>query len=365
MATKNITEKTLYQFIDLAIRNDKRTLAKYIKKEFQSLLSNQSDDSNKLVDLLNHLDSAHKFNSLDNEIIPVDSDTRMDLLKFEYPPIKLPTPVWPDNVISSLNAVIKERQQVEKLYKNDISPSKSALFIGPPGVGKTLAAKWIANQLELPLFILDLSTVMSSFLGKTGSNIRQVIDFAKKKQCILFLDELDAIAKKRDDAIEIGELKRLVTVLIQEIDGWPESSLLLSATNHPDLLDPAIWRRFDNIIEFPKPSDIQIKMLIHARLGDIIHDSILEDILTITLSDASFSDIDRDLNRILRDSIINDSSLSDSIFAYIEQKSFKDTMSIKKEIATKLHSKGYSQRKISNILNISRPTIQKAINKSR
>jgi len=104
---------------------------------------------------------------------------------------------------------------------------------------------------------------MSSFLGKTGSNIRVVLDFARRQPCVLLLDEFDAITKRRDDSAEIGELKRLVTVLIQAIDEWPADGLLVAATNHPELLDPAIWRRFDRVVEFPLPTSSETLGCIH------------------------------------------------------------------------------------------------------
>ena len=134
-------------------------------------------------------------------------------------------------------------------------------------LGKTLAARWIAKKLNRPLIVLDLWAVMSSFLGRTGNNIRNVLDYAKGLDCVLLLDEFDAIAKRRDDAVEIGELKRLVTVLLQEIDEWPSSGLLLAATNHPDLLDPAVWRRFELIVEFPMPTEAEIRQAIELFLG--------------------------------------------------------------------------------------------------
>src|ERR1700733_11402427 len=145
-----------------------------------------------------------------------------------------------------------------KFADADLHPTKSALFVGPPGVGKTLAARWIAKKLNRPLIVLDLSAVMSSFLGRTGNNVRNVLDYAKGVECIFLLDEFDAIAKRRDDAVEVGELKRLVTVLLQEIDEWPSSGILIAATNHPELLDPAVWRRFDLIVKFPMPAEDQL-----------------------------------------------------------------------------------------------------------
>ena len=94
---------------------------------------------------------------------------------------------------------MKERNNSELLKNQGLFPARSAIFTGPPGVGKTLAARWIAAQLGIPLYILDLTTVMSSLLGKTGANLRAVLDFAKGTPCILFLDEIDSIAKRRSD----------------------------------------------------------------------------------------------------------------------------------------------------------------------
>ena len=164
--------------------------------------------------------------------IPVDIDTRLQLARPEYPVELDIEPVWTDSIRQKLEQIIFERHQEKDLYAAGLHPTRTALFTGPPGVGKTLAARWIAKKLDRPLIVLELSAVMSSFLGRTGSNIRNIFDYAKGVNCVLLLDELDAVAKRRDDAVEIGELKRLVTVLLQGIDDWPPTGILLAATNH-------------------------------------------------------------------------------------------------------------------------------------
>ena len=154
-------------------------------------------------------------------------------------------PLLSGDVEDSLGQLIAERRQSDRLQAMGLTPTRSAIFVGPPGVGKTLTARWLAAQLKVPLYVLDLTAVMSSLLGKSGTNLRAAIDFAKREPCVLLLDEIDAIAKRRSDDSDVGELKRLVTVILQEVDEWPASSVLLAATNHPELIDPALWRRFD------------------------------------------------------------------------------------------------------------------------
>jgi SpoVK/Ycf46/Vps4 family AAA+-type ATPase len=130
-----------------------------------------------------------------------------------------------------------------------------------------MLASWLAHELQLPLLSLDLATSISSFLGKTGFNIRRVLDYARSTQCVLLLDEFDAIAKRRDDTTEMGELKRIVNVLLKELEDWPLQSVLIAATNHPDLLDPAIRRRFDLVLELPMPGEVERQAILERSAG--------------------------------------------------------------------------------------------------
>lgn len=185
---------------------------------------------------------------------PIDVDSRLALLRREDPVILEAPPIYEPNLELAVNLLVAEHQEADALADKGLTPTRTVLMVGPPGVGKTLTARWIAKRLNLPLLVLDLASVMSSFLGKTGGNLRRALNYARSTPSVLLLDELDAIAKRRDDSAEVGELKRLVTVLLQEIDLWPEGSLLLAATNHSGLLDPAVWRRFEQVLDFPLPT---------------------------------------------------------------------------------------------------------------
>jgi len=292
--------------------------------------------------------------------VPVDADSRLHLLRIEHPH-EMFTPVFTPEIEAQMRALVRERQNLQKLADSGLTPTRSALFIGPPGVGKTMTARWFASELGLPLLILDLSAVMSSFLGRTGNNVRSVLDYAKRQDCVLLLDELDAIAKRRDDATEIGELKRLVTVLLQEIDEWPSSSMLLSATNHPELLDPAVWRRFDLIVKFPKPSREGVAEAIKKFIGT---ESTIEgewiDVLSVILADSSYSDIQKRVTDIRRSCVLDNHSLDEEVYRFVKDKvgslPHNDTIILAEKLAS---IPSISQRAASDITGVSRMTIRK------
>ena len=244
---------------------------------------------------------------------PVDADTRLELLRREDP-TGVNEPVWSEDLAGTLRQMIAERSRVADLSAAGLVPTRSALFTGPPGVGKTLSARWIASELGWPLFALDLSAVMSSFLGRTGGNLRSVLDFARARPCVLLLDEFDAIAKRRDDSVEIGELKRLVTVLLQEIETWPATGLLIAATNHPELLDPAVWRRFDVVVRFGLPALAEMRAAVGRLLrGEATPEAVTA--LSATFAGHSFSDAEREVSTARRESLVKRLDLFDVLAA--------------------------------------------------
>jgi SpoVK/Ycf46/Vps4 family AAA+-type ATPase len=290
----------------------------------------------------------------------VDTDSRLQLIRTEHPVVLDVEPIWSESVAERLHQIVNERGCEAELLSAGLRPTKSALFTGPPGVGKSLAARWISATLDRPLLTLDLSAVMSSYLGRTGANVRHVLDYAKGTDSVLFLDELDAVAKRRDDVTEIGELKRLVTVLLQEIDDWSSPSILLAATNHSDLLDPAVWRRFEMVIDFPMPSDAQLRQAIAQLLPAEISEATRE-ALVISTRGISFSDVERDFSRARREAITHKLSIEDRLYTIMSQRAAVLSHRERKELAVKLVEAKLSERHAQRITGVDRKTIGRAI----
>jgi SpoVK/Ycf46/Vps4 family AAA+-type ATPase len=296
--------------------------------------------------------------------LPVDGDSRLHLLRVEDPPALDHDPIYAPNVRRALDQIVAERQRPDELIAAGLHPTKSILFTGLPGVGKTMGARWLALQLGRPLLTLDLAAVMSSYLGRTGGNLRHVLDYAKSTDCVLLLDELDALAKRRDDQGEIGELKRLVTVLIQEIDDWPSSGLLLAATNHPELLDPAIWRRFEMAVEFPLPDHSAMSRFIAALLsGHLDEPDHWSQILAFVFRGMSFSDAEREVLGARRAAVLGSRDLAAALEKLIDVDSMAKADRI--NLAASLVERGIAtQRRAHEITGVARETIRSRVRTS-
>lgn len=207
------------------------------------------------------------FSQSSQTVAPRDKDSLLELYDIIYSKISFDDVVLPDNQKKIIQQFIDEQNNICSLEKHNIPASNRLLLCGPPGCGKTMTAYAIGNALNLPIAYVRLDGLVSSYLGQTSTNLRKVFDSVKKQRVILFLDEFDAVAKKRDDANELGELKRVVTTLLQNFDNLPSNVILIAATNHEHLLDPAIWRRFNFTITLDLPALNQRKFLIQKGLA--------------------------------------------------------------------------------------------------
>ncbi|MET4451897.1 ATP-binding protein [Bradyrhizobium sp. RT3b] len=165
-------------------------------------------------------------------------------------------------------ALIEEQRRADVLRSHGLEPRHRVLLAGPPGNGKTSLAEAIAEALSVPLLTVRYESIIGSFLGETASRLRRVFDFARTTPCVLFFDEFDVIGKERGDIHETGEIKRVVSSLLLQMDDLPSWTVIAAATNHPELLDRAAWRRFQLRLELPAPGERQISNFIAMYFKD-------------------------------------------------------------------------------------------------
>ena len=199
---------------------------------------------------------------------PRDKDSLLELYEIVEPNVELSDVILSDSQKQIIEQVISEQKNSDELLKHNVTPSNRLLLCGPPGCGKTMTAYAIGNELSMKIAYVRLDGLISSYLGQTSTNLRKVFDSVRNQSIILFLDEFDAIAKKRDDSNELGELKRVVTTLLQNFDNLPGNVFLIAATNHEHLLDPAIWRRFNVTVTLDLPNNGQRQTLFKKWINE-------------------------------------------------------------------------------------------------
>lgn len=291
---------------------------------------------------------------------PVDKENKFDLLDIEEP-FKIKRPIFEKNTDKFINDFIKERKMVNKLIDEGLFPTSSIILSGPPGVGKTYLARYLSGELNIKFATLNLAAAVSSYLGKTGQNLKSVLDFAKEEPTILLLDEFDSIAKKRDDNSELGELKRIVNVLLKELEDWPHHSIVIAATNYPELLDKAIWRRFDVSLKIELPNKEQRLEIIQRALSHKSNEISLDimNVLCELTEGMSPDDICKIVERARKTNILNEECLVQSIFTTIIKFSGNNNTNLNKKICLELkNNTKLSISKIADIIGKSKSTVQ-------
>lgn len=252
----------IFKIIEGGLNADKDRVSKYTQLLIKNL---QEEGDIKSANKLQKILAANNTRLVGLDTFtnkPVDSDSRLEMVNVTLPNQSLSNLKFERFIEVEINEFINGFERRAELQELNLDHYNKLLLYGKPGTGKTSLAQKISNELGLPLVTARLDALVSSLLGNTSKNIRKIFDYAQKQPCVLFLDEFDVIAKIRDDKNELGELKRVVNSLLQNIDTFDSDSILIAATNHQFLLDPAVWRRFNKVIEMPLPSENIRKQLL-------------------------------------------------------------------------------------------------------
>lgn len=286
-----------------------------VANELQRILRNGSPHSEDLTSIVSF------------ETLPKDNDRQTPLVHVQYPQRYLQDLVLDQHVRRYIERILLDFREWEVLEANGLAPVRRVLFCGPSGCGKTATAQAIASELSLPLLYIRFDAVVSSLLGETAANLRKVFDFAERGQWIMFFDEFDAIGRSRDDATEHGEIKRVVNSFLQILDNFNGRSLVIAATNFEGSLDPAVWRRFDEVIRFEKPNEAHIRILLRQIFVSVRFTQSQIDSLVRELIGGTHADVERtalDIRRILAirgsDEVL-DKDVTDSIERYSYRRS--------------------------------------------
>lgn len=321
-------------------------------------ISGDNTLSKRIDNLLNKSNNRGYLTADSLSSVPVDMESRLSIVEVTNPTDEEHVLVFTSLTMKKIFNFIEGVKQREEMIKRGIDVYNSMLLYGPPGCGKTSAAQYISNSLGLPLVTARLDSMVSSLLGSTAKNIQKVFSYADNKPCVLFLDEFDAIAKARDDSQELGELKRVVNSLIQNIDNFAQNNILIAATNHHKLLDNAIWRRFSEIVYIGLPDAENREELLSIYLkgypNNFIEDHKRKSIIINLLSEKSPSDIKNLCSNAIRNNLIKKESLltyPEFIFAIMET---NELLGFTLDDAVRfLSENGVTQKEIKEFLDLS------------
>ena len=293
---------------------------------------------------------------------PKDKDSSLSLMEIIDPSISFSDLILSEKMKKTIDQIIEETQKSALLENAGIHPTKRILFYGPPGCGKTVMGLALAKALGKKVAYVRLDSLFSSYLGQTSINLRKIFDAVKSGEYALFLDEFDSIGKKRDDSQEVGELKRIVITLLQNLDLLPPDILVIAATNHQHLLDPAVWRRFDVAIAVDEPTSEYRQKFINKMLQEykdcveIDYPRLLK--FTKGMSTSRLKDL---VNQVIKTYLLRDKASKitmedfiNSIFVIEKFDSSKDALI---NWAFQLSKKGLSLRELENITGIPKSTL--------
>ncbi|WDF69222.1 ATP-binding protein [Sphingobacterium oryzagri] len=228
-----------------------------------------------------------------------------DLLELVHPEVKLSNMILSSKTRKSLSKILNEQAKTELLRHHNLLPRKKLLFTGPPGSGKTMSASALASELGIPLFIIRLDGLISKYMGESIAKLRLIFNTMHKFRAIYLFDEFDSIGTTRTSVNEVGEIKRVLNSFLLQIEKDDSNSLIIAATNLPEFLDPALFRRFDDIIVYTLPEPPEIRELYSKRLNELnLCENFNLDRITKESIGLSYSDISRICEDLAKDVLV-------------------------------------------------------------
>ena len=228
-----------------------------------------------------------------------------NLLEDSYPKARLAEMILGKELSQQIERVIREQRHAGRILEHGLAPRRKLLLVGPPGTGKTMTASVLAGELGLPLLQVRLDGLITKFMGETAAKLRQVFDATGRTRGVYFFDEFDAIGSQRGLANDVGEIRRVLNSFLQMIEQDRSHSLVIAATNHPDLLDPALFRRFDDVLHYDLPDRSQIAQLLRARLSESTLKRVRWTSLAETAAGLNYAEVTRAANEVLKDALIH------------------------------------------------------------
>ena len=229
-----------------------------------------------------------------------------NLLEASYPKARLGEMILSDALAEQVSRIIREQRYAGQILSHGLSPRRKLLLIGPPGTGKTLTATVLAGELRLPLFQVRLDGLITKFMGETAAKLRQIFDATSRNRGIYFFDEFDAIGSQRGLANDVGEIRRVLNSFLQMIEQDGSHSLVVAATNHPGILDHALFRRFDDVLHYELPGISHIAGLLKRRLAGSVAKGFRWEDLAKLAQGLSYAEVTRAANEALKDALIHD-----------------------------------------------------------
>ena len=226
------------------------------------------------------------------------------LLNVAYAKTRLADMVLDEVLLGQLKRIIREQRKASEILAHGLSPRRKLLLMGPPGTGKTMTASVLAGELGMPLLQVRLDGLITKYMGETAAKLRQVFEATEKTRGVYFFDEFDAIGSQRGLANDVGEVRRILNSFLQMIEQDGSHSLIVAATNHPDILDHALFRRFDDVLHYELPNEDRIASVLKSRLERMAAESVSWRRLAKSAAGLSYAEVTRASDEALKEALI-------------------------------------------------------------